>query len=118
MAPAKVLVSFMEGFPRAPRVAIGEPELLRQVMRARHQTLDPQTHRRHKAAPPNQKTIQKTMAPGATGSAKRNTAPPPGMFSAQMRPPCVVIIDRAIDRPRPMPSDLVVKNVSNNCGMS
>ena len=39
--------------------------------------------------------------------AKRNVAPPCKLFSAQIRPSCAVMIERAIDRPNPRPSSLV-----------
>src|SRR5262249_27290010 len=42
------------------------------------------------------------------GSVKQNTAPPPGRFSAHILPPWVSTIARAIDRPSPVPSRLVV----------
>jgi hypothetical protein len=42
-----------------------------------------------------------------SGSVNEKRAPPP-WFEAEMRPPCASTIERQIDRPRPMPPDLVV----------
>jgi hypothetical protein len=44
---------------------------------------------------------------GGRGRRKRNTAPCP-LFSAQIRPPCASMIDRAMASPMPMPAFLVV----------
>src|SRR5215468_12354745 len=42
------------------------------------------------------------------GIVKQKTAPPPGRFSAHILPPWVSTIARAMDRPSPVPSRLVV----------
>ena len=52
------------------------------------------------------------------GSQTRNTAPPPGRFAALMRPPCPSTIPLAIDKPRPVPLFLVVRNGSKITGSS
>ena len=45
--------------------------------------------------------------PAGSGRRKRNVAPWP-LFSAQMRPPCASMIERAMASPMPMPAFLVV----------
>ncbi len=54
----------------------------------------------------------------ANGSVKRNTAPPPGAFSARISPPCASMIVRDIASPRPMPVDLDVTKGSKMRGRS
>src|SRR5437879_3907696 len=51
------------------------------------------------------------------GSSTVNVAPPPGLVSSVMRPPCSFRIPWQIDSPSPVPSPspLVVKNGSNTC---
>ena len=39
----------------------------------------------------------------AIGTVNRKVAPPPGLFSARIRPPCDSTRERAMERPRPMP---------------
>src|SRR2546427_5910380 len=48
---------------------------------------------------------------------RSNVAPPPGLVSSVMRPPCSFRIPWQIDSPSPVPSPspLVVKNGSNTC---
>jgi hypothetical protein len=50
------------------------------------------------------------------GSVNRNVAPPSDLFAAQIRPPCCATIECAIDRPRPIPCDFVMKNDSKSFG--
>ena len=50
----------------------------------------------------------------ANGRTKRNAAPPSLRFSAQMRPPYISTMVRAIERPRPVPCCLVVTNEFEN----
>ena len=45
----------------------------------------------------------------AIGSENQTRAPPVGLFSAWIRPPCASTMVREIDSPRPIPSALVVK---------
>ena len=47
-------------------------------------------------------------------SCRWKVAPPSALLSAQSRPPCAAMIERQIDRPRPSPRALVVKNGSNS----
>ena len=47
-----------------------------------------------------------------SGNVKRNSAPPPGRFSAHILPSKASTIVRAIDRPRPVPWPLVEQNAS------
>ena len=51
---------------------------------------------------------------GRSGQLDLETAPSPGPFSAQIRPPWASTIVRAIDRPSPMPLRLVLKNESKS----
>ena len=48
------------------------------------------------------------------GKTNWNVAPGPAWPEADSRPPWDSTIDRQIDRPMPMPSDLVVKKASNS----
>ena len=50
--------------------------------------------------------------PVASGSRRVNAAPPPGRSSTVTSPPWAVAICCTIHSPRPLPSDLVVKNGS------
>jgi hypothetical protein len=45
---------------------------------------------------------------GQTGMVNENVAPQPGLFSAQIRPPCASTMERLIARPMPIPWGLVV----------
>ena len=50
-----------------------------------------------------------TIGAGTTrGRVKLNVAPRTGLFVAEIVPPCARTIERAIERPMPMPAGLVV----------
>src|ERR1041384_1705784 len=51
---------------------------------------------------------------GTAGNVKKNRAPPPGLAPHHNLPPCARTIERLIDRPRPVPPGLVVKNGLNS----
>src|ERR1043165_6584270 len=48
----------------------------------------------------------------AAGNSNRNRAPPPAACSTQILPPWFSIMERQIERPMPMPPDLVVNSGS------
>ena len=57
--------------------------------------------------------VEKAVASGARVRVKWKALPPSGTGVIQMRPPCASMMVREIDRPRPMPSFLVVANAWN-----
>ena len=51
---------------------------------------------------------------GTAGNVKKKRAPPPGLALHHSLPPCARTMERLIDRPRPVPPGLVVKNGLNS----